>query len=345
MPSQSTRVREAPVDPRARNETPCVVGFAATLDERRNRLKPGTVRKRSSRLTPGVCRSSSLPKTEIDAGVSVFTFSATVIEVRTGSSFAGSVSAVAAGAACGVCARSGRRSDISGADNANIRGNLGEAGWVLLFGEENLIPFAIMDDCRSFRPGRNDGSKILQDTVYIAFRRGREFEVLCPKQHRYSAAGETPAEECRTLHRAFEPVLAGGVEIEVKFHLFVVVASELADLRAAGVRGGFPVDEARAFTVFIGTNAIEVVTAPAELSLDVAFEIMQQVFECGLRIEARVDQNLVRDRDFNAALREAEWEAGTEQEAVIMLGAALGEEKFDGCVETLASWDAGKVAW
>src|ERR1039458_8350048 len=55
MPSQRTRVRLAPEDPMPRSEIPCVVGLAARLDERRNRLNPGTSRSRSSRFVPGLC--------------------------------------------------------------------------------------------------------------------------------------------------------------------------------------------------------------------------------------------------------------------------------------------------
>src|ERR1041385_4462352 len=44
MPSHSTSVRLAPDEPRPRSDTPCVVGFAARLDERRKRLKPGPMR-------------------------------------------------------------------------------------------------------------------------------------------------------------------------------------------------------------------------------------------------------------------------------------------------------------
>jgi len=71
MLSHSTNVRLAPVDPVARNETPCVVGFATTLDERRNRLKPGIWRKRSSSSAPGISCSCWAPTIVIAAGVSL----------------------------------------------------------------------------------------------------------------------------------------------------------------------------------------------------------------------------------------------------------------------------------
>jgi len=71
MLSQSTRVRLAPVDPVARSETPCVVGFATTLDERRKRLKPGICRSRSSSSAPGMSCSCPASNVVMAAGVSL----------------------------------------------------------------------------------------------------------------------------------------------------------------------------------------------------------------------------------------------------------------------------------
>src|SRR6267378_327470 len=89
MPSQSSSVRLAPVDPMPRSETPCVVGFATTLEERRNRVKPGTLRRRSSILTPGSSAIRWRSITEMAAGTSVEMVSVTVMDVLTGSSFGG----------------------------------------------------------------------------------------------------------------------------------------------------------------------------------------------------------------------------------------------------------------
>jgi hypothetical protein len=71
MLSQSTSVRLAPVDPVARSETPCVVGLATTLDDRRNRLKPGIWRRRSSNSAPGMSCSCCAPRVVMAAGVSL----------------------------------------------------------------------------------------------------------------------------------------------------------------------------------------------------------------------------------------------------------------------------------
>src|SRR5688572_30903256 len=53
-----------------RRDTPCVVGWATTLDVRRNRLNPGTWRSRSSTVWAGVVAMSGRVMTVTLAGVS-----------------------------------------------------------------------------------------------------------------------------------------------------------------------------------------------------------------------------------------------------------------------------------
>ena len=43
----------------------------------------------------------------------------------------------------------------------------------------------------------------------------------------------------------------------------IFVASKLADLQQAGMRGGFPIHVASAFKNFVGTNAVEVMARAA----------------------------------------------------------------------------------
>src|ERR1700751_5234069 len=84
MLSHRTRVRLAPVDPVARSETPCVVGFATTLELRRNKLNPGTCRSRSSRFMPGIFSIRFWSKTVIEAGLSLEIAALTVTVVLRG---------------------------------------------------------------------------------------------------------------------------------------------------------------------------------------------------------------------------------------------------------------------
>src|SRR5438876_9414 len=84
MPSHSTRVLLAPDEPVARKDTPWVVGFATTLDDRRNKLKPGTCRNLSSRLLPGMVRSCSWSTTVMEAGLSLVSEPTTVTVVVRG---------------------------------------------------------------------------------------------------------------------------------------------------------------------------------------------------------------------------------------------------------------------
>jgi len=81
IPSHSTRVRLAPVEPMPRRETPCVVGFAESDDDRRKRVNPGTSRRRSSGLTPGMSVSPARGREVTDAGDSASTRPATVTDV------------------------------------------------------------------------------------------------------------------------------------------------------------------------------------------------------------------------------------------------------------------------
>src|SRR6266851_632540 len=105
MPSHSSSVRLAPVAPMPRSETPCVVGFATRLDERRNKVKPGTLRRRSSIFTPGISSRSWRSITETTAGTSVEMVPVTVIDVLTGSIFGGGCGGSHCGKAVGVAIR------------------------------------------------------------------------------------------------------------------------------------------------------------------------------------------------------------------------------------------------
>src|ERR1039457_3588636 len=57
MPSASTSARLAPLAPSPRNDTPCDVGLAVWLPERRNSEKPATFRNLSSVASAPHCRN------------------------------------------------------------------------------------------------------------------------------------------------------------------------------------------------------------------------------------------------------------------------------------------------
>ena len=84
------------MEPRPRREMPCVVGWAASEEERRKRAKPGTMRRRSSRLMPGTCWTRRESRMVSEAGASAATFSTMVMEVWTGSAAGVAVGAVLA---------------------------------------------------------------------------------------------------------------------------------------------------------------------------------------------------------------------------------------------------------
>src|SRR3954453_8185727 len=67
------------------------------LEDRRNSENPGTEGRGASMFTPGCCSIARSLRTVMNAGASVSTCSATVIEVRTGSGFGVSSAVLCAG--------------------------------------------------------------------------------------------------------------------------------------------------------------------------------------------------------------------------------------------------------
>ncbi len=68
-----------------RKETPCVVGFATTLEVRRKSENPGTARSVSSMLMPGTASMAVEFRTVITAGASAEMVPVTVIDSFSGS--------------------------------------------------------------------------------------------------------------------------------------------------------------------------------------------------------------------------------------------------------------------
>src|SRR5439155_4751141 len=190
MPSHSTRERLAPEEPMPRREIPCVVGCATRLDERRNRLKPGTVRRRSSRLSPGVPRICLLSSTDTEAGVSAATLPSTVMLVRTGSIFsAGSLSGggvwarTAGGKSRIARAKQAMRSPASGLEGAGI-------------GAEDDLK-ALLIDRRLWRISvqRVNQRQVLKDSINVAFFRNANLEILSLEANLGALLLQAPGEE------------------------------------------------------------------------------------------------------------------------------------------------------
>jgi hypothetical protein len=140
-----------------RSEIPWVVGFATTLDERRNKENPGTLRKRSSRLTPGICRIVRSSSTVINAGVSVEIFSVTVMLVFSGSIFIVSVWGAAAAGEGSLCPSS-RQGSVIGTQQTNVA--LAKIPTVRLkasrgAAEDDLEHISIMGNGQSFTANRS----------------------------------------------------------------------------------------------------------------------------------------------------------------------------------------------
>src|ERR1035438_3540666 len=161
MPSQRTRVRLAPEDPMPRSEIPCVVGLAARLDERRNRLNPGTSRNRSSRFVPGLCCRAVLSSVVTLAGVSAEMFSTTVIEVLTASGFGG---AWAGGAWTCAASRNGQHIRAQQA-RLHPTGVAERAG---RWSEDDFEARIIQGRFRCVGPLRVHQSQVLENSIYVS---------------------------------------------------------------------------------------------------------------------------------------------------------------------------------
>ncbi len=81
-PSTSTSARLAPLAPSPRSETPCDVGFAVWLPERRSKLKPGTWRSLSSVVSGPHCSSCLSVTTTASGCASTLSTPVGRIEVR-----------------------------------------------------------------------------------------------------------------------------------------------------------------------------------------------------------------------------------------------------------------------
>src|ERR1017187_2876724 len=182
MASHKTSVRLAPEDPRPRSETPCVVGLATRLDERRNRLKPGTERRRSSRLTPGVCCRSETSRVETLAGVSAEIVATTVIDVLTGSGVGGAWAA--SGEWKHVSSKDARAHPAGFREAARRRGN------------DNFVAAVFKRRRRSLGAQGIDQGQILQNCIDIAVFRLAEVETLRAEVY------ETPRLESRHARNA-----------------------------------------------------------------------------------------------------------------------------------------------
>src|SRR5580692_2506986 len=109
------------------------------------------------------------------------------------------------------------------------------------------------------------------------------------------------------------------------------------------MRGGFPIDVARALQYFVRTNPIEVVTLAAVEGRDLTFEREQQIFETGLRIDGWINQYLAQQRNVDPALGESERKSGGEAKAVLAIGSTVSEQKLHGFFHACAARDNRKV--
>lgn len=98
-----------------------------------------------------------------------------------------------------------------------------------------------------------------------------------------------------------------------------------------------------AFELFVRTDAVKVASAAAKMRIDTPRDRGQQGFQCGVRIDAWIDRDLVANLHGYVAFREPEWEPGREVERVIPIRAATREVEIDRRFETRSGRNAGEV--
>ena len=139
-----------------------------------------------------------------------------------------------------------------------------------------------------------------------------EVETLGAEVDRGAPAGKPPRQERAAIDGVLEPGVEFGRDVAVQKHLhgLLLLAREFADLQAAHVRRGFPIDVVRAFERLVGPDAVEVLAQPAVVRFDLTGHPEQQIFEAGLRVEGRIDHRFAAQRDARRLLQEAERERG-----------------------------------
>src|ERR1035437_99317 len=331
MPSHKTSVRLAPEDPRPRSETPCVVGLATRLDERRNRLKPGTERRRSSRLTPGVCCRSEASRVETLAGVSAEIVATTVIDVLTGSGVGGAWGA--SGEWKHVSSKDARAHPAGFREAARRRGN------------DNFVAAVFKRRRRSLGAQGIDQGQILQNYIDIAVFRLAEVETLRAEVYGNAPIGEPPRQKRAAIDGALEPGVERerNVTVEEHFDGLFLFAREFADLQGAHVGGGFPIDMAGALQDFVGADAIEVLAQAAVMGLDLAIDPEQEIVEAGVRVQGGVDEGFAAERDARGFFQKPEGKRGGEGETVLAIGPAPGEAHFDGLLQRGVAGDQREI--
>ena len=119
--------------------------------------------------------------------------------------------------------------------------------------------------------GRDQG-QVSEHGVDVAFGGRGHIEILGEQANAVAGFAQAEGHEGGAFDRGFKPgaLIGGGVEVEEDDDHLIFVAGEFANLQRAGVRGGFPIDVARALQNFVGTDAVEIVTRAATPGFDLA---------------------------------------------------------------------------
>src|SRR5581483_39949 len=136
---------------------------------------------------------------------------------------------------------------------------------------------------------------------------------------------------------------AGGGIVENEAELALVLAGELTDFEIPSPCRGFPVDMAGIVFGSVVPNAIEVVTAAANVRFKLAGNERKHFEKLVRRFNRWVDDDFALHRD-GASLREKrEGEARLQAEAVLHVAAAARKPKFHGSLRSLFRGNERKI--
>jgi hypothetical protein len=109
------------------------------------------------------------------------------------------------------------------------------------------------------------------------------------------------------------------------------------------MRGRFPIDVTRAIERLVRPNAIEIAALSAFHCGDEIADGREQALKSRLRVEARVDDCVMTNRDRFAPLREAKRKARGELECALLVTAAAWKVKLDRFLSGHSRGDQGEV--
>jgi hypothetical protein len=152
-------------------------------------------------------------------------------------------------------------------------------------------------------------------------------------------------EERAILYRLLEHGFLCRRRIEVKQegNAAVLLLRVLTDLEIACVSRCFPIHIPRAVVKIVRANAMELVTASANLRFELAGDFVEKLGETGLWVDGGVNEDLALDCHVSSMLAKSKRKAAAEQEHAVVIQPSLWEEQFHGFTQFCPASNEWKV--